>query len=95
MKSSNAIEIITKWYQIKCDGQWEHEYGIEIKNIDNPGWCIQIKEDEKKLPFTYEVEFSDENWVHIKATEYNFSAYGGPINLNELLEQAAKWLNNE
>ncbi|WP_442867196.1 Imm53 family immunity protein [Acidovorax sp. NCPPB 3576] len=50
MKSSNAIEIITKWYQIKCDGQWEHEFGIEIKNIDNPGWCIQIKEDKKNYP---------------------------------------------
>ncbi|WP_349817228.1 Imm53 family immunity protein [Acidovorax sp. SUPP950] len=44
----------------------------------------------KKTPFTYETESSDQNWVHIMATEYSFSAYGGPINLNELLEQAAR-----
>ncbi|GKS88323.1 Imm53 family immunity protein [Acidovorax sp. SUPP2539] len=95
MSSLNAIEIITKWYQIKCNGQWEHEFGIEIKNIDNPGWCIQIKDDDKRTPFTYATESSDQNWVHIKATEYSFSAYGGPINLNEILRQAATWLTKE
>jgi len=94
MESSEAIEIIKKWYQTKCNGTWEHEFGIEIKNIDNPGWHINIRDDFKKIPLTYKMEYTESNWIHVNATDVNFSAYGGPGNLNDLLIFAAKWLTD-
>jgi hypothetical protein len=25
------------WYATQCDGDWEHEYGVSIETLDNPG----------------------------------------------------------
>jgi len=36
------IEWLQKWYADHCDGDWEHEYGIVIETLDNPGWSIVI-----------------------------------------------------
>jgi hypothetical protein len=30
------------WYAGNCDGDWEHEFGIAIETLDNPGWSIRI-----------------------------------------------------
>ncbi|NLS91358.1 MAG: rhodanese-related sulfurtransferase [Planctomycetaceae bacterium] len=30
------------WYASQCNGQWEHEYGIKIETLDNPGWSVEI-----------------------------------------------------
>jgi len=26
----------------QCDGEWEHDFGIEIASTDNPGWRVVI-----------------------------------------------------
>ncbi len=26
----------------QCDGEWEHDYGIKIETLDNPGWLVSI-----------------------------------------------------
>ena len=26
-----------EWYNGNCDGDWQHEYGIKIETVDNPG----------------------------------------------------------
>ena len=33
---------LQNWYKQQCDGCWEHLYGIEIGNLDNPGWTVKI-----------------------------------------------------
>ncbi|MET9563851.1 Imm53 family immunity protein [Streptomyces tauricus] len=30
------------WYAQQCDGDWEHEWGVEIAMLDNPGWNVSI-----------------------------------------------------
>lgn len=34
------IDWIKKWYLNHCNGDWEHNYGITIQTIDNPGVSI-------------------------------------------------------
>lgn len=36
------LEWIQNWYIKKCDGDWQHLYGIKIYNVDNPGWAVEI-----------------------------------------------------
>jgi len=36
------IEQIQAWYAAQCNGDWEHQYGISIDTLDNPGWCVTI-----------------------------------------------------
>ncbi|EMO23578.1 hypothetical protein LEP1GSC168_0880 [Leptospira santarosai str. HAI134] len=32
-----------EWYQFQCDGDWEHEYGIEINTNGDRGWQVKIE----------------------------------------------------
>jgi hypothetical protein len=41
MKFENNLQWLQKWFESQCDGDWEHEFGITFKTVDNPG-CILI-----------------------------------------------------
>ncbi|MDH0732778.1 immunity 53 family protein [Pseudomonas sichuanensis] len=88
----NLIEKLQNWYSSQCNDVWEHSFGIEITNIDNPGWKIKITGANNKSNLNINVERSDTDWIVIKADDTAFQAYGGSLNLQELLEAAAKWL---
>ncbi len=30
------------WYQSHCDDSWEHQYGVRLETLDNPGWQLTI-----------------------------------------------------
>lgn len=38
-----------QWYHSQCDGDWEHEWGVEIGTLDNPGWRLKIDLDGTEL----------------------------------------------
>jgi hypothetical protein len=31
-----------EWYKKNCNSDWEHNYGIKIEILDNPGWALTI-----------------------------------------------------
>ncbi|MCH5674934.1 Imm53 family immunity protein [Streptomyces gilvus] len=31
-----------RWYRAQCDGDWEHEFGVRIVSLDNPGWSLEV-----------------------------------------------------
>lgn len=35
---TNLIE----WYRSQCDDSWEHQYGIKLDTLDNPGWVLTV-----------------------------------------------------
>jgi len=36
------IKTLEDWYEKQCDGSWEHDSGIKIQTLDNPGWLVNI-----------------------------------------------------
>jgi len=40
----NSLEYLQAWYASHCDGGWkhDHEWGIEITNMTDPGWLVKI-----------------------------------------------------
>lgn len=38
----NDLEWLCDWYRQQCDGDWEHEFGVAIDTLDNPGWSLRI-----------------------------------------------------
>ncbi|MEV6673286.1 Imm53 family immunity protein [Streptomyces sp. NPDC051162] len=38
----NALHFLQFWYESQCDEDWEHEFGVRIATLDNPGWIIEI-----------------------------------------------------
>jgi hypothetical protein len=42
MTEKTLLHRIQDWYLSNCDGEWEHDYGVEIETLDNPGWTVRI-----------------------------------------------------
>jgi len=41
---------ITEWHQRRCDGSWEHQYGVRLETPDNPGWLLTVDLIHTDLP---------------------------------------------
>lgn len=37
-----TLKRFQRWYEVHCDGDWEHEEGVLIATLDNPGWQVRI-----------------------------------------------------
>jgi branched-subunit amino acid aminotransferase/4-amino-4-deoxychorismate lyase len=40
---------LMQWYDSNCDSDWEHSYGVQIGNFDNPGWSLTVDLLETRL----------------------------------------------
>ena len=92
---SNLLISLQNWYKSKCDGIWEHSYGIEINTLDNPGWRVSLSGESNKKNINIFLERSDNNWLSIKSCSNEFTAHGGIDNLDEILEYALMWINDK
>jgi Immunity protein 53 len=45
MNRLDNISWLEDWYETQCDGDWEHQHGLKIDTLDNPGWQVQIDLD--------------------------------------------------
>lgn len=86
---------IQRWYSAQCDGEWEHEFGLRIQTLDNPGWSIQINLADTLLedqPFQ-EVSADDGNgmWLSCRVEDGSFRGLGDPSQLSRILETFLAW----
>lgn len=42
MPGPDWIEWLARWYLAQCDGDWEHDFGVRLETLDNPGWRLRI-----------------------------------------------------
>lgn len=84
------IEQIQSWYAAQCDGDWEHQYGISIDTLDNPGWCVTVDlfgTSLENVSFqTYQEDKSEEDWVVCEISGNKFVGRGDPGKLQTILE---------
>ena len=90
----DLLKVLQQWYQSKCDGIWEHMYGVEIDTLDNPGWTVSLTGEADKKSINIFVDRSEDNWLSVKSSNDNFVAYGGINNLEEILAHAVEWINS-
>lgn len=38
----NPLHAVQNWYLAHANGDWEHDHGILIESLDNPGWRVTI-----------------------------------------------------
>ena len=78
---ADLLKALQQWYQSKCDGTWEHMYGVEIDTLDNPGWTVSLTGETDKKSINIFVDRSEDNCLSVKSCNDNFVAYGGINNL--------------
>lgn len=90
---------LQQWYSRHCDASWEHQYGICIETLDNPGWRLEVDLAGTPLllvAFTdLSVERTTTDWVRCRVQDGKFEGFGGPENLRELLLSFLKWAEQE
>jgi hypothetical protein len=98
----NDLAWLSDWYLSQCDGDWEHQNGVEIRTIDNPGWSLKIDLSEtslKDVPFipiaVGDMESNDDplvRWYICRVREGRFEAFGGPLDLELILRIFRDWV---
>src|SRR5258708_1645192 len=91
----SLLDALEAWYAEQCDGVWEHQYGIKIDTLDNPGWTVDIDVVGTKLSGSSFPEAaedrSEQDWIRCSAGDGRFKGRGGPRNLAEILERFLAW----
>ncbi len=96
MKTDN-LTWLQEWYRAHANGDWEHQHGIKIGTVDNPGWRVDVDLAETPLsakPFSrLEIENSESDWIHCWVEGGKFKIACGPLNLNQGLEVFRNWVD--
>jgi hypothetical protein len=83
------------WYAAHCNGDWEHQNGIEIGTLDNPGWTFQVDLQDTDLaerPYEpAELHRSEHDWYVTRLQGTKFDAACGPLNLGEVIHLLRVW----
>ncbi|MBS1989371.1 MAG: immunity 53 family protein [Cyanobacteria bacterium SZAS LIN-3] len=91
----DILERLQKWYASRCNGEWEHQYGIKLDNIDNPGWALAVDllhtELQPREFSKIEKHRSENDWIVCEVTDSRFHGVGGPGNLTEILTTFLSW----
>ena len=83
------IELIQEWYKNHCNSDWEHEYGVKIETLDNPGWIVSIDLVDTFLQ-GFEYQYSkkgEEDWLELVSDGEVFRGAGDFLKLDEILDK--------
>lgn len=89
--NTTAIAALQTWYSDQCNGEWEHNYGLRIDTLDNPGWSLEIDLMETHwesllVPFSRK-EIDTNSWLQYKVGEGKFQGACDPLSLEHLLAE--------
>lgn len=96
----DTILWLQEWYAAQCDGEWEHQQGVEIGTLDNPGWRVAIDLagtalEETNFATVDETDTSADDWVYCEVAAGTFRGAGGPGNLLDILQIFRSWAEAE
>jgi hypothetical protein len=92
------LRLLQDWYSAHCNGDWEHQYGVRLETLDNPGWTLEIDlwgtsaEDRTLDPV--KIERMENDWIHYRVADKKFRAAMGPQNLAEGIEVFFRWFED-
>lgn len=92
------IESLMAWYRSQCNGDWEHQHGVRLETLDNPGWSLDVDlaetEHAGKSLQQKMTQRSEDDWIFVEVKDDLFRARGGPRNLLELFELFVAFLED-
>ncbi len=92
---TDVFQWLQNWFKSQCDGDWEHEFGVKIETVDNPGWYITINLIGTKCEgcvFPSEKnELNENNWYFCLVRNGNFEASCDSLSLTKVLEIFRRW----
>jgi len=94
----NILKWLEDWYESNCDGDWEHQFGITIGTMDNPGWHLKLDlmyTLYQDISFTeVNIKRAEHDWILCRKIDTTIDCMGGPKNLVEIIETIKKWMED-
>jgi hypothetical protein len=94
----DAVSLLQEWYSTQCNGDWEHQWGIEIGTLDNLGWTLEIDlietQAEQRALERVTIERSEHDWIVYWVENKKFKARMGPKNLAEAIQIFHNWFES-
>ncbi|KAB2848690.1 MAG: hypothetical protein F9K41_18090 [Sphingopyxis terrae] len=93
----DTLSRLQDWYRRQCDGDWEHDYGVKIETLDNPGWMLLIDLARTSLdgkPFervVYQDPENEDRWMSVWTEAAKFQCACGPDDLRAAIEIFLRW----
>ena len=92
---------LQQWYTAQCDGDWEHQFGVHIDTLDNPGWLVKIDLAETALSDISFPEVAEglgdgdhpkqSRWIHCSVRDGVWRGAGDETELDRLLTMFLDW----
>ena len=90
--TADTLAWLQRWFRSQCDGEREHDKGVRIDTLDNPGWSVNADIATMSAREPIDVERNDDDWIKCEVREDHFYGCGGPENLQEILEVLRTWV---
>lgn len=91
----SALRQLQSWYVQQCDGNWEHDHGVQLFTLANPGWSLTINfadtELEDRVFVRIEREVSENEWIHCWVENHKFEGRCGSGQLEAIIEEFVNW----
>ncbi|WP_442914257.1 Imm53 family immunity protein [Kribbella sp. NBC_01245] len=88
--TTTALLFLIDWFAAHCDGDWEHDLGIRIAPLDNPGWSLDVSTADTELKGRVidwvRIDDDENGWLHWRSTGIAFEARCGPVDLQRALD---------
>lgn len=88
MSNLDSITILQQWYECNCNNNWEHENGVKIESLDNPGWSISLDLTDTPLDgLIYSVNkqsINTDKWYSITVENNILKGFGN--DLSEIIQ---------
>lgn len=92
---ATALCRLQRWYSAQCDDDWEHQLGVSVETLDNPGWHVKIDLVDTPLadvPFhPIHATAYERKWIDCKVENGVFIGMGGPHMLGAIIEAFIRW----
>ena len=96
---NNLLPRLQRWYLSRCDGAWEHSWGVKIGTLDNPGWSLAVNLRSTELegraftPIKRGLDTLKPNadWFTCHVENQEFRGFGGPEKLAEMIAIFLNW----
>ena len=92
---SDVILQLQRWYEAQCNGDWEHQYGISVESLDNPGWRVEIDLKNTSLAGASFTRVEERNrsgeWLLCRTENDKFIGDGDPTKLIVIIEKFLEW----
>jgi hypothetical protein len=96
MSQADLLTKLCEWYAEQCNDDWEHQSGVLIDTIDNPGWTVTIDlcgtASENSAFAPIKLDEGKDNWLMCSKIETKFRGNGDPSKLPVILEHFLKFV---